>query len=106
VKIDDVPESSLKAAPTQRLIAEGTELLAARNFREMVSRPDLVDLFRPPVLRAVDLHLPRTPAEGEQFRLLITEVEVRDVDDAHLEPLPDPGHDPRRRIVFVESVAL
>ena len=59
-----------------------------------------------PLLRAVVVRLPRERAEGERWRLVVTEVEVRAVDPEHLDPEPVEERDPRRRVVYLETVEL
>jgi hypothetical protein len=90
----------------EALVAEARGLLAARRFGELVLRPDLVDLLRPPLLREAELGLPRARQAGERFRLVITELEVRSADQEHLRPRPAPERDPRRRIVYLETIEL
>jgi hypothetical protein len=93
-------------AAADELRAEAERLLEARRFGELVVRPDLITLLRPPVIEEVELHLPRRHEKDERFRLVITEAELRSVDQRHLEPLPAPQHDPRRRVVYIETVEL
>jgi hypothetical protein len=62
--------------------------------------------LRPPTLREVEITLPRAAQDGEQFRLVITEAEVRSVDAEHLRPRPPTDRDPRRRIIYLETFEL
>lgn len=87
-------------------LAEARDLLARRRFHELVVRPDLVDLLRPPLLREAIVRLPREREEGERFRLVITELELRAADEEHLDPPPEPSRDPRRRVVYLETIEL
>jgi hypothetical protein len=82
------------------------KLIGEHRFDELLQRLDLLDLLRPPLLRNLEVHMPRKSAEGERFRLVVTEWEVRSVDPHQLKPAPPPGRDPRRRPVYVETVDL
>jgi len=97
---------ALGALAGKALLAEAKALLAARRFGELIQRPDLIELLRPPLLNDAALRLPRAPQPGERFRLVITELDVRSVDKEHLRPRPTPQRDPRRHTVYVETFEL
>jgi hypothetical protein len=67
-------------------------------------------LLRPPLLREVDIRLPRAAEPGERLRLIIAEYEERPVDREHVEAASDQRDphdlDPRRRIVYLETLEL
>lgn len=94
------------AGTGEALAEEAQALLAARRFDEIVRRPDLVDLLRPPLIHEVEVRLPRVREEGERLRLVITESEVRDADEHHFDPPPPRESDPRRRVVYLETIEL
>jgi len=100
-------ERSTRATSVIDSIArEARDLLAARRFEELVLRADLLEALRPPTLREVEITLPRAAQDGEQFRLVIAEAEVRSVDAEHLRPRPPSDRDPRRRIIYLETFEL
>jgi len=107
--VEDVPEESPAPVPprhAQGLLAEAHALLNERRFEEIVQREELVELLRPPLLREALVRLPGPRPEGERWRLVITELELRSADAEHLEPTPAPERDPRRRVVYLETVEL
>lgn len=87
-------------------LTEARRLLQARRFDELVLREELLELLRPPRITEATITVPRKPADGERFRLVVVEHEVRAADAHHLDPEPPPGRDPRRRPVYLEVVEL
>lgn len=114
VAVENVPAPQSIVRPVQpprtptgqALLAHARGLLAARRFSELVVRPDLIDLLRPPLIRQADIQLPQEREAGERFRLVVTEIEMRGADSEHLQPPPSPERDPRRRIVYLETIEL
>ena len=107
--VEDVHEAPPAQAPRQHapgLLAEAHALLHERRFDEIVLRSELVDVLRPPLIREVLVRLPGPRPEGERWRLVITELELRSADAEHLDPTPPPERDPRRRVVYIETVEL
>ncbi len=106
VGVRDVPPAPTRPRPREADVRLVTDLLEANRVSELLERPDLIELLRPPLLRDVEITLPRGPSEGERFRLVVTEFEQRDADAHHLDPEPPAGHDPRRRPIYVETIDL
>jgi len=92
--------------PLEGRVSEAEHLLESRRFAELVRRPDLVELLRPPLIGEAELRLPRDREDGERFRLIISEAELRNVDRHHLETARAAGQDARRRVVYLETLEL
>jgi hypothetical protein len=106
--IRDVPPAHHRPSPAPHGARHWSEheLVREGRFGELLELPDLAELLGPPLLRDVEIRLPRDSEPGERFRLVLTEWEVRSADSHHLEPAPPPGRDPRHRPVYVETIEL
>jgi hypothetical protein len=93
-------------AAHEPLLAEARQLIADRRFADLVVRKELIDVLRPPVIGEARIVLPGPRPEGERWRLVVIEYEVRSTDPEHVDPVPPPERDPRLRVVYLETLEL
>lgn len=99
------PTRRRTSAPSKAQIAKAESLLAARDYKAILTNPGILSLLQPPAIWEGTVTLPTGLQKKGQLRLAIREYERHEVDNDHV-IIPIGGPDPRLRLVYAEFMPL